>query len=311
MKGTSDVKFMVGDVTGIVSLENNTGGSDSAVGSNSNVAGSHGIIFDITKYKQAEKERMELQKRFFEIQKIDAVGRLAGKVAHDLNNKLGSILGCAEMLRMDFSDGSDEDKYVDTIISASKHAAELSFRLKCFSRRDDQESNLISLHQLLENVLALVQPSLDTIVVVDKNFNASENCVIGNYNQLQNAILNIINNACEAMGKRGGTVIVTTTNTTLDQTTADALYFAKPGRYVLISIADSGPGINESTRKKLFQPFFTTKEEGMGIGLGLISVRDCLKEHGGFIDIQNSIGHGADIKLYIPVAETDSELPPA
>ncbi|NLE01484.1 MAG: PAS domain S-box protein [Fibrobacter sp.] len=307
-KDTMDVKVLVGDVTGIISLENDSFIAPSSAPSNV-ISGSHGVIFDITKYKQVEKERMELQKRFFEIQKNDTVGRLAAKVAHDLNNKLGSILGCAEMLRMDCDEQSDAIKYIDTIISASKHAAELSFRLKGLNRKENHESRLIDLHQLLNDVLDLMQPTLDGVVEVQKNYSATEACIYGCYHQLQNAILNIINNACDAMGSQGGNLTVSTSNISIAQDIEQEHSIIRAGRYIRLSIADSGPGMSESIQKQLFEPFFTTKAEGMGVGLGLIGVRDCMKEHGGAVDVKSRPGYGTEIILFLPLIQECTELP--
>ena len=300
-KGRHGIKILVGDVTGIIAVE---GAYDRKMidGKNHSNAflGSQGIIFDITKYKKAEKERMELQRRLFETQKMDAIGRLSGKVAHDLNNKLGSILGCAEIMRQDFISSKEEMAYIDTIISASKHAAELSNRLMEFSRKDDHTMIKLSLNQVVENVLELVKPTIEGSIIVTTDFSATDFIINGNPNHLQNAILNVVTNACDAMPFGTGDLKFATRNIILNKEEAKQAK-VHPGKFIILSISDTGIGMDKETQDHLFQPFFTTKAVGKGLGLGLASVRDCIKSHGGYIEFESSSGKGSDFRLIIPV----------
>ena len=238
-KGHQGVRILVGDVTGIIAVEGfyDTKKLKNHKDKSAGFMGSQGVIFDITKYKKAEKERMELQRRLFETQKMDAVGRLAGKVAHDLNNKLGSILGCAEILKQDFGSEKDEVMYIDTIISASKHSAELSNRLMDFSRKDDHVMVELSIHQLIENVLELVRPTVEGSILITTDFQAEHYTICGNSNHLQNAVLNVITNACDAMSFRGGDLMFTSANTELKHKSDINSFVVNPGKYLVLSIS--------------------------------------------------------------------------
>ncbi|MDO5577658.1 MAG: ATP-binding protein, partial [Fibrobacter sp.] len=302
-KKSDDVKFMFGDVTGIIAVE---GAYDVPKDSDKNKSGSflgsQGVIFDITKYKETEKERKELQERLYEIQKMDAIGRLAGKVAHDLNNKLSSILGCAEIITSELSDDHEMKMYIETIISASRHAAELANRLMEFSSRDEQLMVELSLAEIAEHVVMLirsiVKENIEISVSMDKKIK-----IYGNPTQIQNAILNIVTNACDSMADTGGTLTLSCDMIEIEKEKNINSIMVSPGKYFALSIGDTGTGITKSTLKHLFKPFFTTKPEGKGLGLGLASVRDCMRLHNGFINLKTELGVGSCFMLCFPVPE--------
>lgn len=303
-KKNDDVKFMVGDVTGIIAVEGAYDERRYAETKNKTgcFLGSQGVIFDITKYKEAEKERMELQKRLYEIQKMDAIGRLAGKIAHDLNNKLSSILGCAEIITSEMSENDELKMYIETIISASRHAAELSNRLMEFSSRDEHLMIEIPLIEIVEHVVELirsiVKENIEIIISMDRKIK-----IKGNPNQVQNAILNLVTNACDSMADTGGVLKLSTEEVVIDQEKNINSIMVIPGKYLALSINDTGSGMGKKTVKQLFKPFFTTKAEGKGLGLGLASVRDCMRLHNGFVDLKTEPGKGSDFRIYFPVYE--------
>jgi PAS domain S-box-containing protein len=307
MKTGDGYKVLVGDVTGIIALETIEMNNESDDNPDT-IIGSQGIIFDVTKYKSAEKEKMELQRRLFETQKMDALGRLSGKVAHDLNNKLGSILGCAEIIKQDFITPDNEIKlYVDTIISASRHATELSNRLMEFSQTDDQDMTEVNLHELIRNVIELVLPTISAQISMQTSFGAKDDWIVGNSSQLQNAILNILSNSCDAFGAKGGIIFFETRNVDVDKDFFSNTCGIPAGKYVKLKIIDNGSGMTETTRSQIFRPFFTTKAIGKGIGLGLASVRDCIKIHGGLIEAESKEGQGTIIKIYLPVTQAPQQ----
>lgn len=303
-KKNDDVKFMVGDVTGIIAVEGAYDERRYAETKNKTgcFLGSQGVIFDITKYKEAEKERMELQKRLYEIQKMDAIGRLSGKVAHDLNNKLSSILGCAEIITSEMSDNDELKMYIETIISASRHAAELSNRLMEFSSRDEHLMIEIPLFEIVEHVVELirsiVKENIEIIISMDSKIR-----IKGNPNQVQNAILNLVTNACDSMADTGGVLKLSTEEVVIEQEKNINSIMVIPGKYLALSISDTGSGMGKKIVKQLFKPFFTTKAEGKGLGLGLASVRDCMRLHNGFIDLKTGPGKGSDFRIFFPVHE--------
>ncbi|MDG5816855.1 ATP-binding protein [Chitinispirillales bacterium ANBcel5] len=300
-KKNRETKTFLGDVTGMVDVE----GAYVSDKIKNKVAftGSHGIIFDITKYKQSERHRLEMQKRILEMQKMDAIGKLAGRVAHDLNNKLGSIIGSAELMNQKYGDNADHqlNKYINNILSASKKAVDLSCRLHEFSKKNNYTYATIDAHLLVNNVLEFIKPTMSESITLQKIFAANDSLITGCSNQLQNTFLNLFVNACDAMKSSGGVLTVETSNVNLKHKLDCCGYFySRPGDYLLISVTDSGCGMDETTQANLFEPFFTTKNDEQSIGLGLTSVRDCIKNHGGFIMVDSKLGQGTSVHLYLP-----------
>ncbi len=302
-----DLRVMVGDVTGIVDVEGAysvPNGSDAQLGGKREVfLGSQGVIFDITKYKRAEFERLELQKRLFQIQKMDALGKLSGRVAHDLNNKLGSIIGTVEVIKQCVDAAASDanlSKYLDNILAASKHAAKLSGKLSDFSRRGESPFEELDFHKLICGVMSFVESIASANVSVHKILLAKRATIIGSETMLQNAMLNLVVNSFEAMRHGGGVLTIETSDVTVDAPRALAFNSSlRPGSYLLVSVEDTGEGMGEEVKKRLFEPFFTTNGE-KGVGLGLASFRECVRNHGGVIDLRSEAGNGSRFDVYFP-----------
>jgi PAS domain S-box-containing protein len=305
---SGDFRIMAGDVTGIVDVEGAycipEGGEAPQSRDNREVfLGSQGVIFDITKYKRTELERLELQKRLFQIQKMDAIGKLSGRVAHDLNNKLGSIIGTVEVIKQCMGTAAGDMRlpvYLDTILAASKHAAELSGKLSNFSRRGESSFEELDFHRVIGGVMSFVESVASGNISVHKILLAKRPTVIGSETMLQNALLNLVVNAFEAMRHGGGVLTIETSDVTVETPRQLALHSSlKPGSYLLVSVEDTGEGMSDEVRKRLFEPFFTTNSE-KGVGLGLVSVRECVRNHGGLIDLHSEIGNGSRFDIYLP-----------
>ena len=303
---TDDYRIMAGGVTGIVEVE----GAYSIVedqevegGKKEVFLGSQGVIFDITKYKKAELERLELHKRLFRIQKMDAIGKLSGRVAHDLNNKLGSIIGTAEILKQGLHDNDPETLsiYLDTILTASKNASELSNKLSEFSRKGESPFEKLDFHKLLNGVMGFVESVAGSNISIHKIMLSKYSTVTGSETMLQNAILNLVINAFDAM-RGGGVLTIETGDATIEtQLRTASRCTLNPGEYLLVSVRDTGVGMDEEVKKKIFDPFFTTDTE-KGFGLGLTSIRECIRNHGGVIDMESAPGKGSRFDIYLPRA---------
>ena len=301
-----DYRIIAGGVTGIVEVEGAYSiveDQESADGKKEVFLGSQGVIFDITKYKKAELERLELHKRLFRIQKMDAIGKLSGRVAHDLNNKLGSIIGTAEILKQGLRDIDPEtlDIYLDTILTASKNAAELSNQLSEFSRKGESSFERLDFHKLLTGVMGFVESIAGSNISIHKIMLSKYPAVTGSETMLQNAILNLVVNAFEAM-RGGGVLTIETSDAAIEAPLRTASRCTlNPGEYLLVSVRDTGVGMDEEVKKKLFDPFFTTDAE-KGIGLGLTSIRECIRNHGGVINMESDPGKGSRFDIYLPRA---------
>ena len=305
-RSSGDYRLISGEVMGVVEVEGAYTISDgcTAGGRKEIFLGSQGVIFDITKYKKAEEERLELHKRLFQIQKMDAVGKLSGRVAHDLNNKLGSIIGTAEIIKHNIHlvDPKTLSLYLDNILSASKHAVELSGKLSDLSRKGESPYERLDFHYLLKSVMKFAETIAGGNIIIKKALLSKEPVIIGSETILQNAMLNLIMNAFEAM-KDGGTLTIETIDVSVEAPIKTFLNTTvRPGEYLLVSVRDTGVGMDDDVKKKLFDPFFTTNKE-KGVGLGLISIRECMRGHDGAVNIESSLGAGSRFDIYFPKAK--------
>jgi PAS domain S-box-containing protein len=302
-KSQKNIKIMAGDVIGIIAVE---GAYDRGLmGENKSkgaaFVGSQGLIFDITKYKKAEKNRMMIQRRLLDVQKIDALGRLAEGVAHDFNNKLGTILGCAEMIKQNYASSTPElDIYIDPVISASKHAADLTGKLSLFARNRTPLEEDVSLHTIVHDMVQLLEHTVDKRISIRHSLWPHSPMVRGDSDQLQSALLNVVMNACDAMPQGGGLVFETAVHAN------DGAFKKKHSpakdapQYARISVVDTGAGMDKETKSRMFEPFFTTKANGASMGIGLTSVLNFVKTHKGFIEVETGLGKGTRVDVYLP-----------
>ena len=309
-KSQKEVRIMAGDVTGIIAVE---GAYDARLMEKSmdrSVAfmGSQGLIFDITKYKKAEQEKFEIQHRLLELQKMDALGRLAEGVAHDFNNKLGTILGCAEMIKQTYSGKvPDLGTYVDPLINASKHAAELTGKLLLFSRNRPHREEDVRIHDCIHNVAQLLQHTVDKRITIIQSLYRRSPLIRGDSSQVQSALLNIAINACDALPD-GGTITFETDVATVTGDFKKKHSHAKEYPcYVRLSVSDNGMGMDAAIRTHIFEPFFTTKAKGLNLGIGLTSVHNCVKTHNGFIEVDSAPSKGTRFDVYVPLLALEAE----
>jgi signal transduction histidine kinase/ActR/RegA family two-component response regulator len=254
-----------------------------------------------------EEEKLLLKEELLESRKLEAIGQLAGGVAHDFNNILGAISGYAELIRKRFGAVDPKlEKYSTTILSASRRAAELTAQLLTFARKGSYRMEHCDIHELLNRTIQLLHHSLDSRTKIRKDFKAQDPGVKGDPTRLQTAFLNIAMNACEAMPD-GGSLIFLTDNVVFDESYKEQFPSIVCGAYVLTEIIDTGIGMSEHVKTKLFEPFFTTKDTGKGSGLNLASVHGTIKAHNGYCAVSSEPGHGSVFKIYIPVDQAQSE----
>lgn len=255
-------------------------------------------FLEITEQKQAEIAMHQSQK-------LDAIGQLAGGVAHDFNNMLGGIIGAAELLNHYLPEESTPKKYHRIILESATRAANLTEQLLTFSRHYDPASTVINLHEIIEDVVLLLINTIDKRIDIHQNLTAASSTVIGDPALLQNIFLNLGINSTQAMPE-GGTLSIQSQVTLLDTVYCETSSFdLQPGSFVEVEIRDTGCGISSDHLDKIFEPFFTTKEQGEGTGLGLSSTYGSIVKHKGAITVYSEIGHGTIFRVYLPLVVVD------
>lgn len=249
-------------------------------------------------------DRVKIEESLQQSQKMDAIGQLAGGVAHDFNNMLSGILGAAQLLKISNSGLDEKDlKCLDLIIKSVTRAAELTAKLLAFGRKGENLFSPLDIHTIIDDVQAIFSRTFDKKIDLAIDKQAQCRTVIGDGSALQSAIMNIGINASHAMPD-GGTLIITTQNMHLDSTYCEASSFdIEPGEYVVIEIRDTGSGISQKDLLRIFEPFFTTKEKSKGTGLGLAAVYGTIQDHHGAVTVYSEKKVGTVFHLYLPCSD--------
>ncbi|MGH9508545.1 MAG: PAS domain S-box protein, partial [Terriglobales bacterium] len=250
------------------------------------------IVEDVT-------ERRLLEEQFRQAQKMEAVGRLAAGVAHDFNNLLTVIQGYTDMALLGLEERHPVREELLEVQNAASRATDLTRQLLAFSRQQALEPKLVDLNAVVENLQKMLGRLLGENIELRTVLSSELGCVHADSGQLEQVIMNLAVNAKDAMPK-GGELVVETANVDLDEDYVRRHPGSKPGRYVRLSVRDTGVGMDERTRSRIFEPFFTTKELGKGTGLGLATVYGVVKQSGGYIAVESSIGEGASFDIHLP-----------
>ena len=267
-----------------------------------------GISTDITERKRAEAEREKLQTQLQQAQKMEAVGTLAGGIAHDFNNLLQAINGYTQLLMMEKTKDDPEYKSLNEIFKSSSRAAELVRQLLLFSRKAEAVRKPVELNHEVEEARKILERTIPKMVNIEVHTGGRLSNLMADPVQIEQILLNLGKNAADAM-PYGGKLIFETENITIDDEYCRNHLGAEPGNYVLLTVTDTGEGIDDETKEKIFEPFFTTKEFGKGTGLGLASVYGIVKEHGGYIMCYSEVGIGTTFKIYLPAMEEPKTEP--
>ena len=250
-------------------------------------------------------ERRQLEERLRHAQKMEAVGLLAGGVAHDFNNQLSGVMGFADLLRAQV--GSDQTliRYADNILTGVHRATDLTAKLLAFARKGKYLSVPVDVHQIVFEVASLLSHSIGKNIHIRQALNAVPSTTKGDPSQLQSTILNLAINARDAMPD-GGELVIATDLVNVDDTWTDRLVFSiPPGPYIKIDVRDTGVGIPPEIMSRIFEPFFTTKGELKGTGLGLAAVYGTMRNHGGGVTVESTVGRGTTFTLLLPVQTED------
>ena len=254
-----------------------------------------GTVEDIT-------ERKRLEHQLIQSQKMEAIGRLAGGVAHDFNNVLTAIMGYSELLLSGTGSEESRRRHTEQIKKAAERAASLTSQLLAFSRRQVLTMRVLDLN----DVVAVLEPMLRRLIGEDITLVTVPDLELertrADMGQIEQVIMNLVVNARDAM-PRGGTLTIETANVELDQAYVDRHGLVPPGAYVKLTVSDTGCGMDAETQSYIFEPFFTTKEPGRGTGLGLSTVYGVIKQSGGYIWVYSEPGQGTTFKIYLPRVE--------
>ncbi|MBN1653181.1 MAG: PAS domain S-box protein [Deltaproteobacteria bacterium] len=250
-------------------------------------------------------KRKKLEERLLESQKMEAVGRLAGGMAHDFNNQLMVILNSTEMLRRSLQENDPRMEKVNLIRLAAEHSASLTQQLLAFSRKQIVEPVVLDLNRALRELHPMLATAVGNKIAFCYELEEKLDAVRIDPAQVQRVIVNLVLNARDAMPE-GGTVTLRTANRLVDQNTESRMVSPAPGPYVTLSVADTGYGMDEATQRRAFEPFYTTKEPGKGTGLGLSTVYGAVKQSGGEIQLESRRGVGTVFTIYLPRVEGEA-----
>jgi len=247
------------------------------------------------------KEKKQLEAQLQQAQKMEAIGTLAGGIAHDFNNLLMGIQGNISLLLLDIDSSHSHYESLGSIKKQVKSGAKLVSHLLGYARRGKYEVKPVNLNQLVEELSETFGRTRKEITI-SRNLTEDLLATEVDQGQMEQVLLNLFINASDAM-PGGGKIILKTMNATHNNI-KDKLYDdLKPGDYVLLTMTDTGTGMDKSTMERIFDPFFTTKEMSCGTGLGLASVYGIINAHGGYIDVESKKGQGSTFSLYLPVSE--------
>ena len=250
-------------------------------------------------------ERKALERQLLEGQKFEAIGQLAGGVAHDLNNMIGAILGWVDLGIEEAEADSHLHRYFEKVRRQAERATSLTRQLLAFARRQILEPREMDLNQSVIETLSLLEKVIGGNIKIQANLGPDLAVIRADPTQIGQVLMNLCINARDAMPE-GGSLIVETSNITLDERFAELQPLAQPGRYAVLSVVDTGMGMDAATLDRIFEPFFTTKEVGKGTGLGLATVYGVVRQHGGFMHVYSEPGIGSTFRAYFPASGTQA-----
>ena len=256
--------------------------------------------------KKREEEKKRLEEQLRHAQKMEAIGTLAGGIAHDFNNILTAIIGYANFLLLKVDDNVSLKQDVEQILSASERAVTLTRSLLAFSRKQLITLKPINLNEIINNLKKLLSRLIREDIEIKVDLTDESLTVMADAGQIDQVLINLVTNARDAM-PNGGVLTIATESVDLNQEFFKGRTPERPGRYALLSVSDTGIGIDEETQQKIFDPFYTTKEVGKGTGLGLSMVYGIVKQHNGYIEVFSKPNQGTTFRIYIPLVELPKE----
>ena len=244
-------------------------------------------------------ERRQLEEQLRQLQKMESIGQLAAGVAHDFNNILAVIQGHTDMILGGMVEGKDAEESLKQVSAAAKRAANLTRQLLAFSRKQQMQTQDLNLNTVVQGMTQMLTRLLGAPIALEFNAAPELPAVNGDFGMMEQILLNLAVNARDAMPREGRLTIATAARK-IAETEIQRNPEARVGRFVCLSVADTGTGIPSEILPRIFEPFFTTKEAGRGTGLGLSTVYGIVKQHQGWIEVESEVGRGTTFKVFLP-----------
>jgi signal transduction histidine kinase/CheY-like chemotaxis protein len=304
------IPLKIGTVTiGMIGLANRAGGYHSThIHELENYAQTCSLVI---KSARADIDRKIAQEHLRQAQKMEAIGQLAGGIAHDFNNLLTVINGYSTLILQKIGDSDEIRKEVEQILNAGERAATLVRQLLAFGRRQILEPRQLNVNSLIASLHKILCRLIGENITLSTHLSPDIGLVKADPSQIEQIIMNLVINARDAF-ERGGTITIETTNSVFDESFVRVNRGSMPGSYVMIAVRDSGMGMSKECIDRIFEPFYSTKDQGKGTGLGLATVYGIVKQSSGYIQVQSEIGIGSEFRVFLPrMKNLEQETPPA
>lgn len=267
-----------------------------------------GISRDVTLARQEQEKRLELEQRLRQAEKMESIGTLAGGIAHDFNNILSSVIGYAELARIEAENPEKVRTYLTGTLKGAERAKELIRQILTFSRKSSHQKVAVNPAGVIGEALKMLRSTLPSTITMEEDLTDGAT-IMADPTQLHQIVLNLCTNAYHAMLEKGGTLAVSLKTVTVEDETGAALRL-EPGRYLRLEVGDTGVGMDEETRLRMFDPYYTTKGPETGTGLGLAVVHGIVRSHQGQVHVYSEQNIGTTVHVYFPVVEKSSEAVP-
>lgn len=265
---------------------------------------------DISARKQEEILKSKANAHLQHVQRLESLGILAGGIAHDFNNILSAILGYTELAKINLNPDDEIQKYLSPVLDAGKRAKSLVQQILTFSKQTHSRKAPIDISNVVKEALDLIRATIPSSIIIEQDIKTNMGFVIADETMIHQVIMNLCTNAFHAMEAYGGTLNVLLTNSDIGKKDGQIFPDLEPGKYAKLVVGDTGHGMDETTKSRVFDPYFTTKKSGEGTGLGLSTVHGIVKEHGGTIKLFSEVNIGTTFQLFFPLEESgpDSNL---
>ena len=261
------------------------------------------LVRDMTERIESENEKHRLENQLQQAQKMESIGTLAAGIAHDFNNILSPIYGYVELAQMKIEKNTEIANYLNEVNNAAHRAGDLVKQILTFSRQDTEKFSPVEVHVIIKEAMKLLRATIPTTIEIRQNIDPKCGYALANPTQIHQVLMNLCTNAYHAMREKGGILSVSLTPLTINPHDLIHNIDLRPGPYMMLDVTDTGLGMDKQILERIFEPYFTTKSQGEGTGMGLSVVHGIIKSHGGNITVYSEPGKGTTVHVYLPVIE--------